>query len=290
MREGVDYSISHPNPVALRGAGKTFACRYGGAGSVSKWLTLAEARALSGAGVDLVANVEGTEGGLLGGYDVGARWAGNADRHFQACGMPPDRPIYLSADFDVTLAEWPAVAAALRGAADVIGPARVGLYGGRNAIAWAQQEHRATWFWQTYAWSGNPTSWRPWTHLQQYRNNVVVAGVAVDLNRATAEDFGQWSVGGVPAMGTFGFTDPSFGDATAWRMDALMFGADKVRGGPTAGEDMWLVQATKALMERSAVTLTDDDLQRLAALLEPALERAVENVLARTQLVVRPGV
>ena len=30
--------------------------------------------------------------------------------------------------------------------------------------------------------------------MQQYRNNQFIGGVSVDFDRATAADFGQWSI------------------------------------------------------------------------------------------------
>src|SRR5512139_2450678 len=135
--EGVDYAFPpRPSAAALAAAGKRFAVRYGGPGSSDKQLDTAEAQALASAGVWIVANAEGSAGGLAGGFAVGASWARTADAHFRACGMPADRPIYLSADFDVTSVGWPAVRDALTGAASVIGLSRVGVYGGRKAVAW----------------------------------------------------------------------------------------------------------------------------------------------------------
>lgn len=193
MVEGVDYAWSRPDIAQLAAAGKRFACRYGGAGSTGKQLDPAEARALSAAGVAVVANVEGSATGLLGGWSTGAAWARNADAHFRGCGMPAGRPIYLSVDFDVTSGQWPAVRDALRGAASVVGAARVGVYGGRRAIEWARRDGVAAWFWQTYAWSGGV--WVPGNHIEQYRNGVQLAGATLDLDRALATDFGQWKTG-----------------------------------------------------------------------------------------------
>lgn len=191
--EGVDYSTARPSPSGLYTAGKRFAVRYGGAGSTDKQLQPVEALALTRAGLAIVANVEGTKGGMLGGRTVGETWARNADVHFRRCGMPAGRPIYLSCDIDVTAVQWPAVAEALRGAASVIGAGRVGLYGGRRAIEWAIRDRVAAWFWQTYAWSGGV--WVPGIHVRQYRNGVPVAGGDCDLNLAMTVDYGQWTVG-----------------------------------------------------------------------------------------------
>lgn len=193
MVEGVDYAFSRPDIGGLAAAGKVFACRYGGPGSSTKHLTLAEAQALSAAGISIVANAEGSADGMLGGFNAGVSWARSAETHFRNCGMPPDRPIYLSADFDVTSAQWPTVANALRGAASVLGATRVGLYGGRRAIEWARRDGVAAWYWQTFAWSGGV--WVPGNHLEQYRNTVTLAGGTLDLDRAVPTDYGQWRVG-----------------------------------------------------------------------------------------------
>lgn len=191
--EGVDYAFSRPNINLLAAAGKHFACRYGGAGSSTKHLTLTEAQALNAAGIEIVANVEGAADGLLGGFNAGVSWARLADSHFRSCGMPPDRPIYLSVDFNVSSTQWPAVANSLRGAASVIGLNRVGVYGGRRAVEWARRDGVARWFWQTYAWSSGV--WAPGNHIEQYLNGVNLAGGNVDLDRALTTDYGQWTVG-----------------------------------------------------------------------------------------------
>lgn len=204
--EGVDYAFPpRPSPASLVAAGKHFAVRYGGPGSSDKQLDPAEAEDLKTHGLWIVANAEGSAGGLAGGFAVGASWARTADAHFKACGMPDDRPIYLSVDFDVTALGWPAVRDALSGAASVIGFARVGVYGGRRAIQWARRDEVAAWFWQTYAWSGGV--WEPGNHLEQYRNGVTIGGADCDLNRAMQADYGQWQPGG----GNYG---PIGGDMT----------------------------------------------------------------------------
>lgn len=193
--EGVDYAGSRPDPVRLYAAGKRFVVRYGGAGGAWKHLGSAEADDLRRAGLHLVANVEGSADGMLGGWSTGKSWASAADAHFRSVGMPADRPIYLSVDFNVTSSQWPKVADALRGAASVIGARRVGIYGSYDAVRWAARDGGAAWFWQTYAWSRNKsgnTQWFGSNHIEQYHNGVTVAGVDVDLCRSRKADFGQW--------------------------------------------------------------------------------------------------
>jgi hypothetical protein len=193
MVEGVDYSSTRPDPAQLYALGKRFVVRYGGPGGDWKHLTAAEAAALTGAGLALVANAEGTADGMLGGWDAGASWAFQADVAFRALGMPSWKPIYLSVDFDCGPdKQWAAVAQALKGAASVLGPARVGVYGSYDVMQWAKRDGVARWFWQTYAWSGG--RWAGHNHLEQYKNHVTLAGGTVDLCRSKTADYGQWGV------------------------------------------------------------------------------------------------
>lgn len=193
--EGIDYAFPpRPAIAELVRLGKQFACRYGGPGTLDKQLDPQEARDLSAAGIAIVANAEGAANGLAGGWPAGVSWATKAEARFAECGMPPDRPIYFSVDFDVVAEAWPNVRDALRGAASVLGDVdRVGVYGGRAAVEWARRDGVASWFWQTYAWSGG--RWAPGNHIEQYRNGVDIAGADCDLNRALQSDYGQWMTG-----------------------------------------------------------------------------------------------
>jgi hypothetical protein len=190
--EGVDYSYDPPSVSGLVAAGKRFVVRYGGVGKTGKLLTAAETTALRKSGLAVVANVEETAQAFRGAA-AGVQHAKAGDAFFRSRGMPGDRPIYFSVDWAAGTADWSAVDAALRGAASVIGPDRVGVYGGYNTIAHCVTAGTATWFWQTYAWSGG--KWHPACHLQQYRNNVTLAGGTVDLDRAVVPNYGQWGNG-----------------------------------------------------------------------------------------------
>jgi hypothetical protein len=286
--EGVDYAWSRPNIAQLAAAGKVFACRYGGPGSSGKQLDPAEARALSAAGVAIVANAEGAADGLLGGWNAGVSWARDAEQHFAACGMPAGRPIYLSVDFDVASGQWSAVREALRGAASVIGASRVGVYGGRRAIEWARRDHVAAWFWQTYAWSSGV--WVPGNHIEQYRNGVALAGATLDLDRALAADFGQWTIGDDSV-------DQYHEDAILYtdnRVAALIEGSDVVHGTGVAeqgkGAKVFPVVALKQLLAdveelkaRPPVAAAPIDPAALAAALQPSLDALEARLRADTR-------
>lgn len=241
--EGVDYAGTRPDPVLLHAAGKRFAVRYGGPGGEWKHLTAAELEVLNAAGLAVVSNAEGAASGLLGGFSVGADWARSADRYFRTLGMPADRPIYLSADWDVQPGQWVAVRDALRGAASVIGAGRVGIYGGLNAIQWARRDAVAAWYWQTYAWSGG--RWAPGNQLEQYRNGVTLAGGTVDLCRALVADYGQW-------MLETGESDVDTAQnnalSDAWSATvAMRTGGNAPASTTRPAGSVWLVEAVKSI-------------------------------------------
>ncbi|HEX5996289.1 MAG TPA: DUF1906 domain-containing protein [Jiangellales bacterium] len=272
--EGVDYAGTRPNPTQLYAAGKRFVVRYGGPGGSWKHLDATEARALTGAGLALVANAEGAADGLLLGWDAGVSWARSADAHFRALGMPADRPIYLSVDFDCGPdKQWAAVANALRGAASVIGAGRVGVYGSYDVMQWARRDNVARWYWQTYAWSGG--RWASHNHLEQYRNGVSLAGGTVDLNRSKIADFGQW-----------GQEEDDVSAADVW---AAQFGFTRPDGTVEAPAPAWAImryalywaweaaQTTKAIAEK-----VDISPEELAAIKASAREGALAGLDAGT--------
>lgn len=65
-------------------------------------------------------------------------------------------------------------------------------------------------------------------------------------------------------MGGYGYPDPGMPIAEAYRMDALMAGSETVRGGPYAGEPMWLVGAVKRLETAAAADATRDAAAKVA--------------------------
>lgn len=288
MIEGVDYSTSRPDPVALFEAGKRFVVRYGGPGTSDKHLTPDEAVRLSNAGLSIVANAEGTAKGLLGGRATGVAWAARAFTHFQACGMPVDRPIYFSVDWDVQAGEWPVVHNALRGAESILGAGRVGVYGGRNAVTWAMRDIPHVWTWQTYAWSGIPAVWVPGCEIQQYRNGINFDGQDIDLDRAMSVDYGQWSVKKGDAVSQH--TDDII---EAWR-NGVKTAADGSFVAPVdwrIRDEAWQATVTNSLgriENASGVTLTPEQLDTVITQLKGSLVSIVEDVIGRTGLTVRP--
>jgi len=187
--QGADYAWTHPSPVGLAAAGIRFACRYLSY-DTAKNLTLAEATALSGVGIACVANWEyGAKDALLG-RSRGASDAKTALTQATAAGMPANRPIYFSVDWDVAPTEEASVMAYLDGAASVLGTSRVGIYGGFYPVKTALDGGHASWAWQTVGWSGGQRDGR--VNIYQTGGTTTVSGVEIDLDEALTTDYGQW--------------------------------------------------------------------------------------------------
>lgn len=188
--EGIDYAWTKPTPSALLSGGKQFVCRYLSYRPNDKNLTKIEADTLQAAGISIVCNWEQASGDARKGYGTGVAHATEARNQAIACGMPNDRPIYFSVDFQPSSADYYLIADYFRGIRSVLGYKGCGVYGGYGTVARAVEEHWCGWYWQTYAWSNG--RWHPAAHIQQYHNGVQFAGCDVDLNRAMTDDYGQW--------------------------------------------------------------------------------------------------
>src|SRR5574343_221500 len=196
MTEGVDYSFARPGGAALRAAGKSFAVRYVPyQGDGGKGLKADELADLQANGIAVALVWETTAGRMLDGYGAGVTDGTVALASAALLGFPKDRPIYFACDTDTTADQLTSVRKYLDGAASVLGRARVGIYGEYDVIDHCLGTGAATWFWQTYAWSGGRL--HPMAHLYQYQNDQTINGAAVDFDRALVADFGQWG-GEVP--------------------------------------------------------------------------------------------
>lgn len=235
--EGVDYSFARPSIPGLKAAGKHFACRYL-SHTTAKNITQAEADALLTNGIAPVANWEAVAGAALNGRSQGVEDARYAMDQVHAIhnGRYDSRPVYFSVDKDVAMGSMPTIAAYFDGVASVIGLARTGAYGGYRVIKYLFDHGKIKWGWQTYAWSTFADAagkspylhWDSRAHIQQYHNNVTVAGGACDLDRAMIADFGQWGLE----------DDVALSDADkAWLLSELKGGA----GGLTTDQlQQWL--------------------------------------------------
>lgn len=237
--EGVDYSWSRPSPAGLYDAGKRFACRYLSY-TESKNLTAAERDRLWSAGLAIVLNWEAMAGAVLDGEARGLEHGRAALAQARQLGAPDHVPIYFSADVNLSLSQIHGpVRAYYAACAEVLGAARVGLYGEYDLIQAALSWPEVDWYWQAAATAWSPAGvLHPRAHIQQYRNGVTVAGGEVDLDRATTTNYGQWEEA-MPLTATDleAISDKLAGDEeflaaickTVWKRDGLV---GSVPGGP----------------------------------------------------------
>lgn len=200
----LDYAGGVPAAEAIRAAGHGGAVRYISDdrtdGSMpGKPLKAAEVEAFKAAGLDLAvvwqfgkekdADVRrGAAGGTLDALE--------ANRRLAALGLV-DWPVFFAVDFDITLAEWNDFGVAyFRSACDVLGRARVGIYGHSRVIAWAVEDGVVADLgggkalgWQTKAWSQGERA--PEAVLYQGTFNVPVGGVMCDVNDVWHPYWGQ---------------------------------------------------------------------------------------------------
>lgn len=226
-RRGIDYAWhGQIDPQVFLSAGYSFVCRYL-SHSPSKDITLEEARTLCQAGIDIVLVWETTAARAKDGYDAGLSDAKEAFAKAGSIGMPSDRPIYFAIDKDFA---GPEVEQYFRGVCDAVKPHlnRVGAYGGITPLTYLANAGLIRYLWQTSAWSEG--KWHPRCHLQQFQYGEKICGASCDINRAMAEDFGQWRLGEPAGPGE----DP--GPAPATRRPL------KVTSPPMTGDDVRWVQ------------------------------------------------
>ncbi|MGH9248618.1 MAG: glycoside hydrolase domain-containing protein [Acidimicrobiales bacterium] len=192
--EGVDYSFARPDPQCLANRGFRFAGRYVGHDQRGgKDITRAEAIRLHNAGIKVVTIYQPAAAWLpVGSFDEGFVAARDAEAQAADAGMPADRPIYFVVDSDpasISAARWAAVEDWFVGAGTFLGVGRAGVYGGLATVERLVPTF-ARWAMQTAAWSAG--RWSGKAHIRQHTFNVARCGGNVDLDTATATDFGGW--------------------------------------------------------------------------------------------------
>lgn len=192
--QGVDYSWARPGGKTLKDAGKQFAVRYiPYPGHGGKGLGAAERDDLLNNGVSIAMVFESYAARAKEGRGAGAADAAESDRQLKALGFPAGTPVYFAVDYDAPESDQGVIDEYLRGAADVLGAGRVGVYAGYWVIKRCKENGTAAFLWQTYAWSGGNV--HPDIHLYQYKNGQNLNG-AVDFCEARKDNYGQWQAGG----------------------------------------------------------------------------------------------
>lgn len=187
---GVDYAWQQPSITALKAAGEVFAAQYFSS-DPTKNLTPARAAALLAAQIDVVVVWEFSATAMRGGRAQGQRDASDAETQAKACGVD-GIPIYFACDYNAPPEDQGAIDAYLDGCTSVIGPARVGMYGGYWPLSRAKAAGKAAYFWGTPAWSGSEWATSGFVpHIMQ-GGLVTIGGVQCDLDAGLSSDFGQW--------------------------------------------------------------------------------------------------
>ena len=184
--QGVDYAWGTPPFDEFVKQGFSFAMRYISL-DPKKDLTSEELTELwrRGIGVGLV--FETTANRALNGYNAGVQDGELSLKRCNDLGLPTS-PVYFAVDFDATDAQKPTIVSYLAGAASVLGKARVGVYGDYYVVDYVYKNKGASWFWQTYAWSGGLE--HPQAHILQWKNGETVGGLSCDLDKSLKDPFG----------------------------------------------------------------------------------------------------
>jgi hypothetical protein len=291
----MDYAWGRPSINAMRLNGISYACRYLSWLPNGKCLSRAEADGLRANGIDVVSNWEffgDWEHDYSGGYARGRQHAAEAAMQHATCGGPSGRPIYFSTDFNPADGQFALIAEYYRGVASVIGLPRTGAYGGYRTIKFLFDLGLITYGWQTYAWSGIPTTWDSRAQLRQIKNGVLVGGIDCDLNDAMTADWGQWGYEGelmataseIIVAWSQGMTKTPDGTQVApviWRIrdEAWMSGVEGTVARVTAAaeaRDTATVAALTALATTIQTGGGDVDVAAILAAIAEATEAATE--------------
>jgi hypothetical protein len=177
---------------ALAAEGMKFAARYLVPPRYAwKRLTAAEAQAISDAGMEIISVFETTASRASQGAAAGSQDGALALAEARLVGQPAGSAIYFAVDYDAQSADYNAIEQYLRAARAAIPGYDAGVYGSYAVVEEMAKRGACTHFWQTYAWSRGQRSGR--SNIYQYRNDVTVAGVKVDLNESYGNE-GFWNL------------------------------------------------------------------------------------------------
>ena len=258
---GWDYAWYRPSNSQLKSNGVQFVCRYLSWLPNGKVIDRAEYQNLLSQGVSVVLNWEYyAEDAIRGAnhYADGQVQATEAERQRKALGAPAC-PIYFSADFDATPSQQGAINSWLDGVASVIGRDRTGVYGSYYVVKRSMEAGKATYGWQTYAWSGGNIYNS--AHIYQYNNGII--GGQVDQDRSLQDNFGQITPSG--GVSTGGTTDVELSDQVSLPQSAVDRWADLQDSGKRSVATLLSSGYGQSRAAADASALTSADIQKLKA-------------------------
>lgn len=193
MVKGIDCSspLTASTAAKIANQGYDFAARYLVPSSYAwKRLTPAEAEAITVAGMQIISVFETTANRPAGGATAGLADGKAALKEARLIGQPTGSAIYFAVDYDAQPKDFDEIEQYLKAAAEQIPGYAAGVYGSYSVVEEMARRKACDCFWQTYAWSyGNKSGH---ANVFQYKNNVSVGGVAVDLNDSYGGE-GWWN-------------------------------------------------------------------------------------------------
>lgn len=219
MKQGIDCATPLTAKLAakFKADGQEFVGRYL-VPSGGKALTMVEAEAISGAGMQIISVFETTAGRPLGGYEAGLQDGMTALQVAVAIGQPPGSCIYFAVDFDASTAQMATVIEYIRGASEATPNHTTGVYGSYSVINAVRNVAVCSKYWQTYAWSSGRVA--DFLNLYQWKNDVVVNGIGVDHNMAYGDE-GGWSLEKPVEQAPVKKTEFSDVEAGRWSEDVI---------------------------------------------------------------------
>ncbi|WP_164821350.1 glycoside hydrolase domain-containing protein [Paenibacillus koleovorans] len=189
--KGFDCStpLTYEKALEFRADGFEFVCRYL-VPTGFKRLTPEEATAISEAGLKIVSVFETTADRALGGRTAGLADGALAAQVAARVGQPEGSAIYYAVDFDATPSQMWTVIEYLKACAEASPAFMAGVYGSYKVMQAVGQAGASTKYWQTYAWSQGLVA--DFNNLYQYQNDIVVHGIAIDLDQAYGDE-GWWT-------------------------------------------------------------------------------------------------
>lgn len=180
---GIDIAWARPSISEIKATGAKWVARYFSNDSTKNW-TEAEVKDYPANGLACVGVWETTTSRATDGRAAGQADARTADAQRKAVGFPADMPIYFAVDEDT---DWASVQGYAQGFIDVLGKARVGVYGGFRIIEGAHG-YGIPYLWQTVAWSGG--QWSSHASIRQPADTTLNGDA--DFDYAEVTDFGQY--------------------------------------------------------------------------------------------------
>jgi LysM repeat protein len=187
----LDYSYARPGGANIASAGYTGVSRYLSYNTDGKNLSPGERDDLRSHGLAIMLNFEAGAQNALGGLNQGVADAHQALNLANGLGYPLGCAIYFSVDFDATPEQQTPINAYFDGIKEVLPLSRIGCYGGFWVVKRVWEAGKASFLWQTLAWSGGQLY--PAAHLYQNGETAFSGGADVD---EVLGAYGEW-----PAQG-----------------------------------------------------------------------------------------